>query len=269
MIRRKVGFIGAGVMAQALLDGMLRAGAAEASRLYAADPSPARRSLFAERIGDHALADNLELVRACDVVVLSVKPDVVLLVADQIAGAVSAEKLVISIAAGVSLAMLEERLGTGRVMRVMPNTTALVGAGASAYCPGPDATDDDAALAETMLDAVGVCVRVEEKLMDAVTGLSGSGPAYVYVAIEALSDGGVRMGLPRSIATRLAAQTVMGAAKMVLETGRHPGELKDQVTTPGGTTIEGLHMLEKAGVRRAFMDAVEAATERSRRLAGG
>jgi len=125
------------------------------------------------------------------------------------------------------------------------------------------------ALVEEMLRAVGICVRVEEKHMDAVTGLSGSGPAYVYLTIEALSDGGVKMGLPREVATRLAAQTVLGAAKMVLETGLHPGQLKDQVATPGGTTIEGLHALEGAGMRRAFMDAVVAATEKAKRLSGG
>ncbi|NIM70398.1 MAG: pyrroline-5-carboxylate reductase, partial [Xanthomonadales bacterium] len=157
-------------------------------------------------------------------------------------------------------------LGTDRLVRVMPNTPALVRAGAAAYCTGAGATAEDAELVEQMLSAVGLCIRVEEKHMDAVTGLSGSGPAYVYLAIEALSDGGVQMGLPRRAATRLAAQTVLGAAKMVLETGRHPGELKDQVTTPGGTTIEAIHALEAAGLRRAFIEAVVAASEKSRRL---
>jgi pyrroline-5-carboxylate reductase len=202
------------------------------------------------------------------VVVLIVKPNVVPVVAKDIAGVLTPDHLVIVIAAGVSLGTVCEALGTDRVVRVMPNTPARVGASASAYCTGAGATEEDAALVEEMLGAVGICVRVEEKHMDAVTGLSGSGPAYVYLAIEALSDGGVKMGLPRDVATRLAAQTVLGAAKMVLETGLHPGQLKDQVATPGGTTIEGLHALEGAGVRRAFMDAVVAATEKAKRLSG-
>jgi pyrroline-5-carboxylate reductase len=174
--------------------------------------------------------------------------------------------LIVSIAAGVTLSALEGLFGTDRLIRVMPNTPALVGAGAAACCAGAGATPEDADLTAEMLGAVGLCVCVEEKHMDAVTGLSGSGPAYIYMAIEALSDGGVRMGLPRREATRLAAQTVLGAAKMVLETERHPGELKDQVTTPGGTTIEAVRVLEKAGLRRAFIDAVAAATEKSRAL---
>ncbi len=267
MIERKVGFIGAGSMAQALLDGMLRAGAASADRLYASDPSAERRAVFAEKIGDNVLADNLQLVEACEVVVLSVKPNVVPLVAEEIADRITSGHLVVSIAAGVTLAALRDLLGTDRLIRVMPNMPALVGAGAAAYCTLDGATEQDAALAEEMLNAVGLCVRVEEKHMDAVTGLSGSGPAYVYLAIGALSDGGVEMGLPRQTATKLAAQTVLGAARMVLETGKHPGQLVDQIATPGGTTVEGLRALEDAGVRKAFADAVVAATEKSRRLA--
>ncbi len=269
MIERKVGFIGAGSMAQALLDGMLRAGVASADRLYASDPSAERRAVFAEEIGDNVLADNLQLVQACEVVVLSVKPNVVPLVAEEIADRLTSGHLVASIAAGVTLAALRNLLGTDRLIRVMPNMPALVGAGAAAYCTLDGATEQDAALAEEMLNAVGLCVRVEEKHMDAVTGLSGSGPAYVYLAIEALSDGGVQMGLPREIATKLAAQTVLGAARMVLETGKHPGQFMDEVATPGGTTVEGLRALEDAGVRKAFADAVVAATEKSRRLAQG
>lgn len=267
MIKRKVGFIGAGVMAEALLDGMLKAGAAAVDKLYASDPSAERRTVLAEKIGENVFADNLRLVEACRVVVLSVKPNVVPVVAAEIADALTPDHLVVSIAAGVTLAALEDMLKTDRLIRVMPNTPALVGAAAAAYCTLGGATEEDAALVADMLGAVGLCVRVEEKHMDAVTGLSGSGPAYVYLAIEALSDGGVKMGLPRDVATRLAAQTVLGAARMVLETGKHPGQLKDQVTTPGGTTVEGLRALENAGVRKAFMDAVAAATEKSRRLA--
>jgi len=267
MIERKVGFVGAGLMAEALARGMLASGATSPESLLAADPSEKRRQLFEDEIGVAARADNVELVRACEVVVLAVKPQVVPTVADQIAPALEPHHLVVSIAPGITLAWLAEKLGTERLVRVMPNTPALVGAGAAAYCCGAGADESDAALVEEMLGSVGICARVEERLMDAVTGLSGSGPAYVYLAIEALSDGGVKMGLPRPVATRLAAQTVLGAARMVLETGRHPGELKDQVTTPGGTTIEAIHALEQAGVRRAFMDAVEAAALKCRQLA--
>jgi pyrroline-5-carboxylate reductase len=256
-------------MAQALLDGMLHAGVADAGRLYAADPSAERREVFALRIAGNSLSNNTELAHTCDVVVLAVKPNVVPVAAGQIVRAITPAKLIVSIAAGVKLSALAGMLHTDRLIRVMPNTPALIGAGASAYCRGAGATDEDAAVVDEMLGAVGTCVQVDEKLMDAVTGLSGSGPAYVYMMIEALSDGGVKMGLPRPVAARLAAQTVAGAARMVLETGKHPGELKDQVTTPGGTTIEGLHALEKAGVRQAFINAVEAATKKSRALAGG
>ena len=176
----------------------------------------------------------------------------------------------ISIAAGVPLAKLEALLSAGaRVIRVMPNTPALVGASASAFALGAAATREDAALTERLFSAVGIAYEVKERLLDAVTGLSGSGPAYVCLLIEALSDGGVAAGLPRDVATRLAAQTVLGSAKMVLETGQHPAVLKDMVTSPGGTTIEGLHELEKAGVRGAFMNAVRAAAEKSKQLGQG
>lgn len=269
MIERTVGFIGGGTMGEALIRGMLEAGVAVADRLWAADPSAERRRALSELIGaDRTVEDNHPLAGVCDVLVLAVKPKVVPLAAAQVADVLTDEHLVISIAAGVTLRSLREALAIDRLIRVMPNTPALVGAGASAFCTGEGATAEDADLVREMLSAVGVCARVEEKHMDAVTGLSGSGPAYVYMAVEALSDGGVKMGLSRRVASRLAAQTVLGAAKMVLETGAHPGELKDKVTTPGGTTIEGLHALEKAGLRKAFIDAVEAATEKSARLGG-
>ena len=269
MIQRKVGFIGAGVMAEALVRSMLKAEAALARNVFASDPQPARRELLGQLIGPNVFATNGELLERAEVVVLAVKPQMLPVVVAETAPMVRPEHLVVSIAPGITLAWLTERLGTGRVVRVMPNTPVQVGAGAAAFCRGGQASDADAAVVEQMFSAGGICVEVEEKLMDAVTGLSGSGPAYVYMAIEALSDGGVKMGLPRAVALRLAAQTVMGAAKMVLETGQHPGLLKDKVTTPGGTTIEGIHALEKAGLRKAFMDAVEAATLKSKQLGNG
>jgi len=266
MIEGKLGFIGAGLMAEALVDGMLASGVARKENIYASDPSEERRGVFARKVGKNVFSSNTRLVEAVDAAVLSVKPQVLPAVAEEIAGSVRAEHLIISIAPGITLSWLAQKLGTRRLVRVMPNTPALVRQGASAFCLGEATRPEDAELVRQMLSSVGVCVQVEEKQMDAVTGLSGSGPAYIYLVIEALSDGGVKMGLPRQVASRLAAQTVLGAARMVLETGKHPGELKDQVTTPGGTTIEAIHALESAGVRKAFMDAVAAATEKCRRL---
>ena len=193
---------------------------------------------------------------------LAVKPQQIVAATGVLAPIVRPGQLVISIAAGVSLGALQKQLPAGRLVRVMPNTPCLVGAGASAYALGRDATEDDARFVGELLGAVGRAYRVEEKLLDAVTGLSGSGPAFVYLVIEALSDGGVLTGLPRDIATALAAQTVRGAAEMVLATGEHPGVLKDRVASPAGTTIAGLAVLEDAAMRAAFTRAVEAATRR-------
>jgi pyrroline-5-carboxylate reductase len=187
---------------------------------------------------------------------------------DELAGG-GRGKLVVSGAAGISVASLAAGLGPeARVVRVMPNTPALVGEGAAAYCLGPGVSPEDEALVLRLLESVGIARRVPEGLMDAATGLCGSGPAFVYAMIEALSDGGVRVGLPRDLATAMAAQTVLGAARMVLETGLHPGVLKDQVTSPGGTTIAGLHALERGALRATLIDAVQAAALRSAELAG-
>jgi pyrroline-5-carboxylate reductase len=202
------------------------------------------------------------------VLVLAIKPQHMAHALAHLRPVVTADHLIISIAAGVSLATLEDGLGKDRrLVRVMPNTPALVGAGAAAYCLGPSVRDGDEAIVLACLNAVGRAFALPETLLDAVTGLSGSGPAFVFVIIEALSDGGVRVGLPRDVATALAAQTVLGAARLVLETGQHPGPLKDQVASPGGTTIAGLHALERGGLRAALIDAVEAATRRSAELA--
>ena len=259
------GFLGSGKMATALARGMIRAGSADARSIRVSDPIPAARDGLAAETGAIAEATNRAVVEGSDVVVLAVKPQSMAAVLDEIRPLIGPGHLVVSIAAGTSIATLAAGLGPEprRVVRVMPNTPALVGEGASGFCLGPHALAEDEGTVRAMLDAVGRSFRVAEPLLDAVTGLSGSGPAFVYLMIEALSDGGVRVGLPRDVATQLAAQTLLGAARMVLETGLHPGALKDQVTSPGGTTIAGLHALERAGVRAGLMDAVEAATARS------
>lgn len=262
-----LGFLGAGKMAGALAKGLVARQVVDPASLFASDVFPGAREQFTRDTGGTAFPSNLEVAFSAKVLVLAVKPDQAVAVLQEIKPAFTPEHVLVSIAAGVTLEKLEAALPAGaRVIRVMPNTPALVGAGASGFTAGSRATPDDMALAGTLLSAVGVAVEVREKLLDAVTGLSGSGPAYGFQMIEALSDGGVAAGLPRDIATKLAAQTLLGAAKMVLETGLHPGALKDMVTSPGGTTIEGLHELEKGGVRAALMNAVRAATERSRRL---
>jgi pyrroline-5-carboxylate reductase len=267
MAQLKIGFLGAGKMATALARGFLNAGLVKATQLVAADPFDAARKHFTAETGAKTVANNLEATKAATVLILATKPDQVGGALAEISDAFTKNHLVISIAAGVTLAKLEALLPAGaRVIRVMPNTPALVGAGAAGYALGKSATAEDGELAKELLSAVGIAMQVKENLLDAVTGLSGSGPAYVYQFIEALSDGGVAAGLPRDVATKLAAQTVLGGAKMVLDTGMHPGALKDQVTSPGGTTIEGLHELEKGKMRATVISAVRAATEKSKKL---
>jgi pyrroline-5-carboxylate reductase len=258
------GFIGSGKMATALVRGMIRAGIASADCICASDPLAAARTALSADAGIAVFDENNEVVGRSDVVILAVKPQSMPEVLEKIRPSLSSDHLVISIAAGTTIGSITDRLAPkSRVVRVMPNTPALVGEGASAFAVGPGVTALDEEIVRRFLSAVGIAVRVSEPALDAVTGLSGSGPAFVYLMIEALSDGGVRMGLPRDVATLLAAQTVRGAARMVLETGEHPGALKDQVASPGGTTIAGLHALERAAVRGALIDAVESATKRS------
>jgi pyrroline-5-carboxylate reductase len=264
----RVGFLGAGRMATALARAWTRAGHVLPSLTRASDPLPAARETFVRETGCPATADNRAVAGHADLLVLAVKPQSMPVLLEEVRPTVQAHQpLVVSIAAGITLAQLQEGLGEGtRLVRVMPNTPCLVGASASAFSPGACAAADDVALVQRLLDLVGKAFQVPETQLDAVTGLSGSGPAFVYLVIEALSDGGVRVGLPRDVATALAAQTVLGAARMALETGEHPGALKDAVASPGGTTIAGLHELERAAVRAAFMNAVEAATRRAAEL---
>ena len=262
-----IGFIGAGKMATALAKGFLRAGLVAAENLVAGDASPEALSAFARETGGRTVGSNPEVVKSAEVLILAVKPGQVGDVLDELRGHLTGKHLLISIAAGVTLAKLQAGLNPGaRLVRVMPNTPALVGASATGFAAGDAALPADAALAQRLFAAVGVAFQVKESLLDAVTGLSGSGPAYVYLFIEALSDGGVAAGLPRDVATRLAAQTLLGGARMVLETGLHPGALKDMVTSPGGTTIEGIHELELGCLRGTVMSAVRAAADKSRKL---
>lgn len=263
----RIGFLGAGKMATALAKGWLDAHLADANGICACDPVSAAREHFAKTTGAAVFERHERVLEQGDVLVLAVKPQNMSELLDAIRPALAARHLVISIAAGVTIRQIADRIGPEkRIIRVMPNTPCLVGASASAFAASAGANPADVQLAERLLQSVGRAVRVPEKLLDAVTGLSGSGPAFVAVMIEALSDGGVRMGLPRDLATLLAAQTLLGSAKMLLETGMHTGQLKDMVASPAGTTIAGLHELERGGVRAALMDAVEAATLRAAEL---
>ena len=267
---KTIAFLGAGNMAEALVKGLLRAHVAEPREIICCDRREERGPELIQRYGVRFLKSNLEAVEESGIIVLSVKPQVMNKLLEEIAPSLDDRKLVISIAAGVPIAAIERKVGRGvRIIRTMPNTPALVGAGATALSAGERATLDDLKQARALFDAIGKSVVVDEPLLDAVTGLSGSGPAFIFLLIEALSDGGVKVGLPRAVAQDLAAQTVLGSAKLLIETGEHPGRLKDQVTSPGGTAIAGLHTLEAGGLRTTLMDAVEAATRRSRELGEG
>ena len=257
-------------MATALGKGFVKAGLVRGEEVLASDPLEGARSSFAKEVGANSAAANSDVLKFAEVLVLAVKPDQVGPLLAEVRGSFTQNHLLISIAAGVPLARIEGALPpAARVIRVMPNTPAVVGSSASAFALGKSATAADAQLAQRLFSSVGLAYQVKESLLDAVTGLSGSGPAYAFLMIEALSDGGVAAGLPRDIATKLAAQTLLGSARMVLETGLHPGALKDMVTSPGGTTIEGLHELEKSNVRAALINAVRAATDKSKKLGQG
>jgi len=266
MIDMTFGFIGCGKMASALVKGAVQSGAISPSGIVASDHVRAAADQLAAETGIRIVRENLEVCAGSDAVVLCVKPGDSLGVLRE-ASAALAGKLVISIVAGVTISALQAAAGdAARIIRVMPNTPALVHKGATAFALGRGATEEDAAAAEKLFGSVGTVCRVKEELLDVVTGLSGSGPAYVYLMIEALADGGVLMGLPRDLALQLAAQTVAGSAEMVLQTRQHPAVLRDMVTSPGGTTIAGIEALEAKGMRSALLSAVRAATERARDL---
>lgn len=262
----KLAILGCGKMGSALVKGVVAAGVVQGSDVSLSDVyAPGRQQLASELPGSRECSSNLEAATGADLVLLCVKPYDVAEVLKEISSTPQAT-LVVSIAAGVPLSKLEAAAGKHRVIRVMPNTPAMIGKGAAAYALGCSATEADATATDKLLAATGLAVRVKESLLDAVTGLSGSGPAYVYTVIEALADGGLLMGLSKEQALKLAAQTVVGAAEMVLQTGLHPAILRDQVTSPGGTTIAGLAALERNGVRNAFMEAVKTATLRAKEL---
>ncbi|MES2476654.1 MAG: pyrroline-5-carboxylate reductase [Verrucomicrobiota bacterium] len=261
----KLGIIGCGKMATALVQGAVRAGLVKPTDVTGHSPTAKSRDAFSAATGAATVASATEVVVASEVILLATKPhDIVKVMEAAAKDANGAPRLIISVAAGVTLAALEAAAPANfRVIRSMPNTPSVVGQGAAAYCLGARAGAEDAELARNFFSSVGLALEVPEKLMDAVVGVSGSGPAYIYLVIEAMADGGVRGGIPRADALRLAAQTVAGAAAMVLETGEHPAVLKDKVTSPGGTTIAALATLERHGVRSAFIEAVDAALQRS------
>lgn len=268
---KRLGFLGSGNMAEALIHGLLESGLADKAKIMAADKDIERLNAIVEGYGIEGHSKNFEIARRCDVVIVAVKPQAIDSVLDDVRDEIDSEKLVVSIAAGISTKRIAARLKKGaKIVRVMPNTPALVLAGASAICCGKKVSLEEKEMVMSIFGAVGKVVALDdESLMDAVTGLSGSGPAFVYTFIEALSDAGVKAGLPRDIAGILAGQTVYGAAKAVIELQRHPAELRDMVTSPGGTTIAGIAKLEEKGFRSAVIEAVEAATRRSKELGGG
>ena len=264
----KLAFIGGGNMAEALIKGALASGMGiEPGHVSVSDKAGARRTYLADTYGINTHESNREALAGANLVVLAVKPQVIDEVLVEVQDEIGDGQVVVSVAAGVPISRLHSHLyADTKVVRAMPNTPCLVGEGASAVTPGPGVTADELNRVRELLGAVGTVVVVGEEQMDAVTALSGSGPAYVFMMIEALADGGVKMGLPRDTAITLAAQTVLGAARMVRSTGTHPAKLKDMVTSPGGTTAAGLHVLEQQAVRGALMGAVEAATLRGREL---
>jgi len=266
----KIGFLGAGQMATALTHGFLKSGKVTKEQLFASDAVAASGERFAAATGATLCKSNVELYETVDVLFLAVKPQQMEEVLEEFSQRQDCEqKLFVTIAAGLSLFFYESYLGfEPRIIRVMPNTPCLVGKGASAFAATQAATQDDIDLVRSLLETVGVVEQVPERLLDAVTGLSGSSPAFVCMMIESMSDAGVRMGLPRAMAANFAVQTLLGTAEMVLQTGEHPAVLKDRVTSPGGTTIAGVQALETHGFRAAVIAAIQAATERSVELGG-
>jgi len=265
---KKIGMIGTGNMGQALIDGLIASGSAQAENIICSDASERQLEPIREKYAVQTTTDNIAVVKASDIIIYAIKPQIMSLVLKETADYLDMSKLIISIAAGVPMAAIESLLDKDlRLIRVMPNVAVAVKEGATAVAAGGQATDEDIQLAMAIFDSVGKSIFLKENyLMDAITGLSGSGPAYIFMIVDALADAGVKMGLSRKDAQVLASQTILGSAKLLLETKSHPGELKDSVTSPGGTAIAGLHTLEKGGLRTTLINAVEAATNRSKEL---
>ena len=265
-----IGFIGAGNMAEAMIRGLLKGAHIAADRVVASGPRQERLDELGAKYGIRTTLSNRDVAKAAGLLVLSIKPQIMDKVLREVGEHLKPGTLVVSIAAGIDTAAIEDAIpDTMRVVRAMPNTPALVGAGATAISAGKHASEADLATCRALFDAVGITVTLGEEHLDAVTGLSGSGPAYIFLILEALADAGVKVGLSRRNAQRLAAQTVMGSAKLLLDTDEHPGKLKDMVTSPGGTAIAGLHTLEQGGLRTTLINAVETATKRARELGRG
>ena len=264
---KKIAVIGAGHMGAALIGGMVRAKLAPAKNITATRRNPEALEALKKDWGVNTATDNRKAAAEADIIILAVKPQVSAAVMAELAPAIKSSHLVISLMAGITTKTIAQKLGQPcAVVRSMPNTPCLVDAGATAIAPGAHASDKDLALAERIFSSVGKVVTLPESALDAVTGLSGTGPVYIFMVIEAMIDGGVKMGIPRDVAAKLAAQTVFGAAKLVIETGKHPAILKDEVTTPGGTAINAIHMLETKGLRSVIIDAIVTATQRSQEL---
>ena len=271
LTNKKLGFIGGGNMAEALVKGLLASSFVGSKDIFVSDLISDRLEYLSREYKVKTTGDNRELVRKSDILVLAVKPQAIKKVLESFSDLVDSNKTIISVAAGISINLIEDTLDVqGKkkisVIRTMPNTPALVQEGATAICGGGHSSKLDIKIARHIFKAIGQTVDIEEIHMDAVTGLSGSGPAYIFMIIEALSDAGVKVGLSREVSNILTIQTILGSAKLARDSGKHPGELKDMVTSPGGTTISGLHMLEEGGIRNALMNAVEMATQRSREL---
>lgn len=267
---KKIAIIGGGKMGSIIAQGIISKQIISGTAITVTDIDEERLKYLSSSLDLQVSAENKKTVKNADIIILAVKPQNMAQTLKEIASVINKSKLVISIAAGITTEFLESFLVKGiRVVRVMPNTPALLGTGATAVAKGANSTADDINLTRAIFNSVGITVEVEEKLMDAVTGLSGSGPAYCFVIIEALSDAGVQMGLPRDLSLKLAAQTVLGSAMLCLQGDKHPAQLKDMVTSPAGTTAAGLKALEDGKIRATLMSAVEAATKRSKELAGG
>lgn len=263
---KKIGFIGSGAIAEALIGGIIKARLIAPEQITTNDISQSRLDYMHSKLGVQTTLDIEKIVKGVNILFLTVKPQVVQSVLDVIAPFISRATLVVSVVAGVTTKVLQEKLPSIPIVRVMPNTPVAVGEGMSVIALGEYAGEENGNLVLTIFSSAGKAIKMDESAMDAVTGLSGSGPGYAFVLIDALADAGVLVGLSRQNAIVMAAQTLLGAAKMVLETGEHPAALRDKVTSPGGTTIAGVYALEQRGVRVALMDAVQAATKRSQEM---